>query len=482
MTHGSKSIIELKNALFRPLADNIKKNVFRNPINLAIQENQRWAITGSRKLDLLHILASKHVANPPLSRTYHLGEHNWPSQVTQMVEFGTPNIKASHLSARYESFRDEFDNSLKEYLLQADRNEQNVQQALKQFKLDGIEDRWIVGLSNGQNRRARLAWSILKHPKLLIVDEPLLGLDPPSREKVSQVLNGLDIDVILGTRVQDELPEWITHVAVTDFDGISHQGTVEQVKPHLERLRKEHYESLEIKDPKGQRIDKSNNDTVVELDNVTVSYKGEVVFSNLKFEAKRGEKWHLQGPNGSGKSTLLALLTADHPQSWNSKIKLFNEPRKTGRQSYFSINESIGHSSPEIHSLFPGNLTVKQAISTGYVVGSFIPPKNLDKQKQEKVNNFIKEFELDAETPFNQLPLSDQKTVLFLRAIVKNPELLILDEAFSAMDEQRIAYCKNMLNNFDNTVIVVGHIESEIPQCEKFIRFVGDGSVVQGEL
>lgn len=471
--------MKIEKGLFRPLADGAKQWVFKRPVDLCIQGNERWAVTGPRKSELLRILAAKDVAEPPLSRLYpFLGKDYWPSQVTKLLEFSS-SIKASHLSARYESLREEFDESLNEYLLRANKDQDEVDKALETFMLKGIQDRWVVGLSNGQNRRARLAQCLLRHPKLLLVDDPFLGLDPPSRQKVSSVLQSLppSSHVVLGMRIQDEFPEWITHVAITDQDGVAHQGPIEQMRPQLARMVEESLAIAERhREQRTMAAGKPPGEVIIELDDVSVSYKGQYVFKNLSFQARRGEKWHLQGPNGSGKSTLLALLTADHPQSWNSKIKLFGEPRETGKQSYFGINKNIGHCSPEIHAIFPTRLTVYEALSTGFVTGSFVPPQNLDESQNARINELIAHFDLPADTPLNQLSLSDQKTALFLRAITKKPEILILDEAFSAMDELRIAECKDLIANYNGTVIVVGHIQHEVADCNKYIRLTVDGN------
>jgi ABC-type molybdenum transport system ATPase subunit/photorepair protein PhrA len=475
-------VVKIEKAFFRPLADGVKKWVFKRPVDLTMRADERWAVTGPRKSDLLRILAAKEIAEPPLSRSYpFLGKDYWPSQVTTLLEFSS-SIKASHLSARYESLREDFDESLNEYLLRANGDQNEVDRVLDTFMLKGIQDRWVVGLSNGQNRRARLAQCLLKHPKLLLVDDPFLGLDPPSRQKVSSVLQSLPPNphVVLGMRIQDEFPTWITHVAVTDQDGVAHQGPIEQMRPHVDRLVAESLAIAERhREQRSVAASKPPGDVIIELDDVSVSYKGQHVFKNLSFQARRGEKWHLQGPNGSGKSTLLALLTADHPQSWNSKIKLFGEPRETGKQSYFGINNNIGHCSPEIHAIFPTRLTVHQAIATGFVTGSFIPPKDLDEPQKARINELITNFDLPADTPLNDLSLSDQKTALFLRAVAKKPEILILDEAFSAMDELRIAECKDLIANYDGTVIVVGHIQHEVADCNKYIRLTGDGNGAQ---
>lgn len=478
--------------MVRPLSDTVKKSIFQNPLSLTINPDERWAITGPRKTQLLSILAAQHITNPPLSRQYpFLDKSIWPSQAIQLVEF-KGSIPVPHLSARYEHFRDEFDFSLYKYLGQSlgvssGAHESEILKVMHQLKLDEFGDRWVVGLSNGQMRRARLARALLKKPRMLLIDEPYLGLDPTARNVLSDVLEILPPNphVILGMRYQDRFPSWITHVAITDANGIVKQGPIHEVEDTLDHLRRKERERMlaTIKTHSLRKKKVQSQEIVLELDKISIAYNGQTVLDKLKWRVRKGEKWHLRGDNGTGKSTLLSLITADHPQSWNSKIIINGLPRKTGRQSYFSINEIIGHASPEMHTLFPTRLTTFEAVSTGYVVGSMIPPRDkLAAAQKEHITELLDEFKLDPETPLSGLSLSDQKTVLFLRSIVKNPDILILDEAFSAMDSWRVEQCKSFMNHWEGTVITVGHLEDELPFCDKFIRLYPDNTFKEGEV
>ena len=483
MTNAKLPVIVLDRCMVRPFSDTVKTAVFTNPLSLTIRPSERWAVTGPRKNELLRVLAGRDIAVPPLSRQYpFLQKAAWPSQVTQFLEF-RGSVPVSHLSARYEHFRDEFDISLTEFLCQAlgvpnEPHNYEVSKVMHQLRLDGLGDRWIVGLSNGQMRRARLAKALLKHPRLLLIDDPYLGLDPSSRETLSDVLELLPPNphVLLGLRVQDRFPDWITHVAVTDTNGIAAQGPLHEVEPHLTVLRRAEREktaaTLRSHSLRKTAVAKSD-DIILKIDKISIAYNGQPVLKDLSWKVRRGEKWHLRGDNGTGKSTLLSLITADHPQSWNSKIIINGKPRKTGNHSYFSINEIIGHAAPEIHTLFPLKLSVFDAVSTGYVVGSMIPPReNLTPEQRAHINELLTEFNLDPDTPLSELSISDQKTVLFLRAIVKHPDILILDEAFSAMDSWRVEQRKQFMSNWQGTVITVGHIDEELPLCDKYIRLL----------
>ena len=75
------------------------------------------------------------------------------------------------------------------------------------------------------------------------------------------------------------------------------------------------------------------------------------------------------------KTTLLSIITADHPQSWKSVIKVNGILRKTGSGvTFFDINNKIGISSPELHALVPQhNKTMKDIIYNGLVKMWVIP-------------------------------------------------------------------------------------------------------------
>lgn len=483
-------VVQLENCLVRPLSDTAAataNSLFARPLTLTLGTQEKWAVTGPRKQDLLSVLAGQHVVHPPLGRSYpFLEKAAWPSQVIQFLQF-RGSIPVTHLSARYEHFRDEFDESLDQFLARsagvqaAGASSREIEKVKHMLKLDWLGERWVVGLSNGQMRRARLARAVLKHPRLLVIDDPYLGLDPSSRQTLSDVLEIMPPNphVVLGLRVQDHFPSWITHVAITDKDGIAKQGAVHEVRDELEKLRAAEHERTQatLNRAKSQRArhtptKSAQQPPLLHIDDISIAYNGQPVLKNLTWTVRRGEKWHLRGDNGTGKSTLLSLITADHPQSWNSKIVIDNVPRKTGRQSYFGINEGIGHAAPEIHALFPGGLTVHQAVATGFIVGSFVPPAahQLSSAQQQRIDSLLTQFGLAPETHFRDLSLSDQKTVLFLRAVAKQPDLLILDEAFSAMDAHRVEQCKAFMSTWQGTVVAVGHVDEELPVCDKFIR------------
>lgn len=235
-------------------------------------------------------------------------------------------------------------------------------------------------------------------------------------------------------------------------------------------------------------------EALVEMSGVKVAYGDKVVLGKwtqeIQGEQKPGLWWTLHrgqragifGPNGSGKTTMLSLITSDHPQTYSLPIKLFGRSRLPGPGeagiSLFDIQRRMGHSSPEVHAFFPKSLTVRRALESAFADAPLARAK-LTPDQNRRVDAFLRWFarELnpnhDQHTPttleaavaalqkgdltaaqtllnnpsptdlswandirFAELPFSSQRLLLFLRALVSTPDLVILDEALSGIDDK----------------------------------------------
>lgn len=169
---------------------------------------------------------------------------------------------------------------------------------------------------------------------------------------------------------------------------------------------------------------------------------------------------------GSGKTTLLSLICSDHPQSYSLPIKVFGRTRlpRPGQPgiSIFDIQARIGQSSPETHAFFPRNLSIRQTIENAWA-DTFLGTPRLTHDSDLAVDACLRWFEAELNPSFNvpftssrkgvqgilpprktdwanairfgNAPFSAQRVALLLRAIIKKPDLVVLDEAFSGMDE-----------------------------------------------
>ena len=236
----------------------------------------------------------------------------------------------------------------------------------------------------------------------------------------------------------------------------------------------------------------SPGEPLIEMDSVQVRYGDKQVLGGwfqevdgqrrqgLSWVVRRGQRWGIFGPNGrqsltrhfatqslisagSGKTTIISLICSDHPQAYSLPIKMFGRGRlpQPGQPgiSIFDIQERIGQSSPEIHAFFSSHLTLRRTIENAWAE-TFLGTPNLTPERTAVVDAALRWFEpelnpnpgtlIRSQTPkidpnhsiewandlrFRDLPFSSQRVALFLRAIVKKPDLIVLDEAFSGMDD-----------------------------------------------
>lgn len=321
----------------------------------------------------------------------------------------------------------------------------------------------LIELSSGEHKKLQLVQALWLSPQLLILDEPYTGLDKRSRNNLNTLFDEManaGSTLILITNDRD-IPTVINRFAQIEDGQLIAVQDLSAVKQDAERQRKPFPYFL-------QKAPVVDNDTMISLHNVSVRYGEKEVLRNVSWQVKVGEKWLLQGPNGSGKSTLLSLLNGDHPQAYANDIVLFGKKRGSG-ESIWDIKQKIGIISPELHWYFDKNATVWHAIASGFYdsIGWFIQVKYEEKKQIEQLLNFFDLLE-DKDKLLHTLPLGKQRLALLARTIIKNPQLLILDEPCQGLDRSQTAHFNAVvdeLSGYGKTLIYVGHYESQLPSC-----------------
>lgn len=338
------------------------------------------------------------------------------------------------------------------------------------LKISHLLDRKIVTLSNGETRRTLITLSLLKQPKVLLLDNPFVGLDIESRATLHEVLSQIivaGIQVILVTTPK-EIPSSILNVIVLkngkiqelstnniDYQTLIHNRSINFEKNILEKIR--------------EKPTRNDFEFALKMRNVCVTYKGVNVVDNVKWEVKRGEKWALMGANGSGKSTILSLITGDNPQGYQNDYDLFDRKRGSG-ESIWDIKHRIGFISPELHLYFTRSTDVWKAVASGLfdTAGLF---KKLSDEERNITENYLKLLNINhlSERKIYQLSTGEQRQVFLARALVKNPPLLLLDEPCQGLDFENMIYFRDLVNELvlelNKTLIYVTHYEEEIPAC-----------------
>lgn len=323
----------------------------------------------------------------------------------------------------------------------------------------------LLQLSNGEHKRLQLLKALLRQPGVLILDQPFTGLDVAARRDLHAVINRLaeETRVILVTGAQ-EMPACITHVAELE------DGRLKQFVPkesfHAVTGRVRFFEAVKPSYDSNKPVSFA---TAVKMVNTSVRYGEKPVLSNVNWQVGAGERWLVKGPNGSGKSTLLSLITADNPQAYANEIYLFDRRRGTG-ETIADIKRNIGFVSPELHWYFEKDMTVAQAVASGFfdTMGLY---RKLDEAQTASLHEWLAFFRLTAAQNklFSVLSAGQQRFVLLARALVKNPPLLVLDEPCQGLDPEQTADFRLLLDELcreeRRTLIYVSHYEEEVPSC-----------------
>ena len=344
----------------------------------------------------------------------------------------------------------------------------------KLFHMEEFLDKYIIILSSGELRKFQLTKTLFANPKLLIMDNPFIGLDAETRDQLKELLSVLtterDIEVMLVLSKTDDIPEFVSKVIEITPNGEQVYETVDDYYAHQQPIP-----ARVLSEEKRQAIlnlPYHDNDydcqKVVEMKDVSIRYGERTILKDLNWNVMNGDRWALSGQNGSGKSTLLSLVCADNPQSYACDITLFDRPRGSG-ESIWDIKKHIGYVSPEMHRSYKRDLPAIRIVASGLMdsIGLYAVP---NEQDYEKCRWWLDIFGIGhlAERRFLQLSSGEQRLILLARAFVKDPQLLILDEPLHGLDLWNRRLAKDIIETFcqrrNKTMIMVTHYETELPK------------------
>lgn len=405
---------------------------------------------------------------------------------------------------------------------------------------DELLHRPVIALSNGQTRRARILSSLITGAELVVLEEPFSGIDLETRQKLSVLFAQLHAArrprLVLVLREQDSIPELVTHILKVDDE-----GRITWIGPRKSDTAFPHDTNSAANSDNspaqgGYHLVLSNSkssigvgDTcsapLVSLCSVSIQYGSKLVLDSINLSLYPGLRLILAGDNGSGKTTLLALLLGDHPKSFSfsaSSLSLFSHARDHALNARALLNRRLGHVSPELFNAFPrkplsaGGLTVGEVVASGFE-NVFARRKYSDQQKQRVwsllalFGDLIKSRQRGCMTDsadgvqaisdlaFSSLSHGSQAVVLFLRAVVGNPPVLVLDEPFQGMDTKQVQRTRAFIDFPEHfsigptpldkqndlherrrmAIVLVSHYESEWPTSFGSLLRLRQGKAVE---
>lgn len=372
-------------------------------------------------------------------------------------------------------------------LIFKDDDKETISQLVQGLGLEKLLDKPIRLLSGGEGRKVLIAHALASKPNLIIFDTPFDALDFETRAELLRLINQIHTEyqtpTVLIVNRPNEIPDSLTEMGIIQdcaITKLASRAEIEADEDAKALLGVASIPNITLPNvPAKFRIKEIEGDEVVSLKNVTVAYQ-RVVLDKLNFTVKKGQQWHIMGPNGAGKSTLLSMITGDNPLVYANDVTVFGFKRGSG-ESIWDIKKYYGVVSGALHLDYRVNGPAINVVLSGFYdsIGLYQKPSD------DEINTARKWLRLAGllhkeHAAFKSLSFGQQRLLLIIRALVKNPPLLILDEPLQGLDGYARALVKSFISyvmkNGKTSILFVSHHEEDLPDgFTNRLSFVKDG-------
>ena len=366
-------------------------------------------------------------------------------------------------------------------------------EVMRWLGIEGLGRRKLVYLSNGEQRKVLLARALLEAPRILVLDDPYGGLDAATRERLRRVIQRsmrAGGRVLVATSRIEEIPRDTTHLILVRGKRVVALGLKEKVL-NMALTRRlcgnpiPNASSAPAATPRHARSARRAAPArpVIELEDVQIEARGKKILNGVSWTVRAGERWALFGPNGAGKTTLLSLIQGDHPQVYAQNVRLFGVPAAS-TQSLWKTRLRIGWMSPELTLHYPPEWPCLDVVCSGYdnSIGLY---HGCSAGRRATARRWLRRMGLGsvAREAFGALSTGVQRMVLLCRAVVKRPELLVLDEPCQGVDAGHrraiLAAVDRWVEETGATLLFVSHHRDELPRCITRVIELHRGKVVR---
>ena len=345
-------------------------------------------------------------------------------------------------------------------------------------------------LSGGQRQRVMIAMAIANNPQILIADEPTTALDVTIQEQIIDLLlelkQKLNMSIIFISHNLRLVHKISDHIAVMYKGDLLEYGTAKQVfeTPQTSYTKKLISSNLllNLQQKKDSKIILKANDIEVSFPRkkniwgrVTADFKA---VDKVSFDLRQGETLGIVGESGSGKTSLALAVINLLKHRGNIEILTDNEYQNPHQ---FSKDLQIVFQDP-YNSLNP-RMTIKQIIEEGLTVHF----KQLRKsEKINKIKEILKEVNLN-ESIMDAYPHEfsggQRQRIALARALILNPQIIILDEPTSALDvtvqAQIVELLKSLQIKYKISYIFISHDMNAIRAMSHRVMVMKNGKIIE---
>jgi len=337
-----------------------------------------------------------------------------------------------------------------------------AREVLAQTGALALADKPLPAMSQGQLRAILIARALAPKRLLLFLDEVFDGLDKDARPLVAAAIEGATghgTGIVIASHHADEIPESVTRAVILEKGRIVWEGGRQDAVRRLDEASRESSSLTPGVLPKPESrtgLSAADGEVLLRIENADVYIDRKPVLHAVDWTVRRNENWAVTGANGSGKTTLCRLIMGDESPAYGGNIGRF-ETRADMRE----IKKRIGYVANELQAGYSYDVTGEELVLSGFFasVGLYDEP---DAAMREKSWRWIAFFGLEdlAERSIRSFSTGQLRRFLLARAMVAGPELVILDEPFSGLDQaarQAAREAVSALARQGTTIVLITH-------------------------
>lgn len=357
---------------------------------------------------------------------------------------------------------------------------QAAEQALCQVGLAGYEQAPLLKLSRGQIKRALLARALLRKPQVLILDEACEDLDADARADMLELFASLadhGVSLLYATHRQEELLPALSHVLLLENGRITRQGPRGQMEPLCLGPAKACAPQARLT---RESPAKHNPAPLAEIRDADLFRERRKVLHGINWTIRPGQSWALLGPNGAGKTTLLMLLAGELLPALGGEVEWFGQSQ---RPSLWELRQRIGLVSGDLQARHkrPSQSGLDTVLS-GFQgsIDLCAPPRPAELKAAHHRMESLGVAHL-AERNIAELSYGELRRLLITRAMVTEPELLLLDEPLAGLDARAKRGVSDLLERLIRLgvgLVLVTHHAEDLPPSLTQVAALDQGRIV----
>jgi iron complex transport system ATP-binding protein len=221
--------------------------------------------------------------------------------------------------------------------------------------------------------------------------------------------------------------------------------------------------------------------SVLELSDVSIVRDGTTILNSVNWTVDSDERWAILGPNGAGKTTILQIASANiHPSSGRAIVL----DSQLGKVDLFELRPRIGFASTALARRVPADETVINVVLTAAYSVTGRWNEEYEDMDYRRARRVLAEWNLShlEDRRFGLLSDGEQKRVQIARAVMTDPELLLLDEPAASLDLGAREELLQLLSGYANAegapaIVMVTHHVEEIPPGFTHALLLANGSI-----